>query len=371
MTRPRVRDTGIIVGELPTGEHNAITDVAGVRVGHTTLVEGEGALRPGHGPVRTGVTIVLPAQRGENLFRHKVHAAVHTINGFGKPFGFEQVRELGLIESPIALTNTLNVGLVADALVQYAIRQNPDIGIRASTVNVVVGETNDGYLNDLQGRHVRAEHVWTAIDAAASGPVEEGSVGAGTGTSCFGWKGGMGAASRVLPADVGAFTLGALVQSNFGRAHDLTICGVPVGQHIRPLRSERPQGSQGSIMIVLATDAPLSSRQLRRLCVRAAAGLALVGGHYAHGSGDFVIAFSTAQRVEHEPSLLTTTQVALADESKVMGWLFPAVVESVQEAVLNSMFRAETMIGRDDHIVYGLPVEQVAELVLKKGRGDV
>jgi D-aminopeptidase len=373
MARPRVRDTGIIVGELPTGEHNAITDVAGVCVGHTMLVEGEGVLRPGHGPVRTGVTVVLPAQRGENLFRHKVHAAVHTINGFGKPFGFEQVRELGLVESPIALTNTLNVGLVADALVQYAIRQNPDIGVNTGTVNVVVGETNDGYLNDLQGRHVRAEHVWAAIEAASSGPVEEGNVGAGTGTSCFGWKGGIGTASRVLPAEAGGFTLGALVQSNFGRPRDLTICGVPVGQHIRPLRSERPQGSQGSIMIVLATDAPLSSRQLRRLCVRAAAGLARVGGHYEHGSGDFVIAFSTAQRVEHEPlsASPTTTQIALADESKVMSWLFLAVVESVQEAILNSLFCAETMVGRDDHTVYGLPVEQVAELVLKKGRGDV
>jgi len=360
MTRLRVRDMGIIVGELPTGEHNAITDVAGVRVGHTTLVAGEGALRPGHGPVRTGVTVVLPAQRGENLFRHKAHAAVHTINGFGKPFGFEQVRELGLVESPIALTNTLNVGLVADALVQYAIRQNPDIGIHTGAVNVVVGETNDGYLNDLQGRHVRAEHVWAAIDAAASGPVPEGNVGAGTGTICFGWKGGIGTASRVLPAEAGAFTLGALAQSNFGRARDLTICGVPVGQHIRALRSARPQGS---IMIVLATDAPLSSRQLWRLCVRAAAGLARVGGHYAHGSGDFVIAFSTAQRVEHEPESLTTTQVALADESKVMDWLFPAVVESVQEAILNSLFCAETMVGRDDHTVYGLPVEQVVELV--------
>jgi D-aminopeptidase len=373
MTRPRARDLEIIVGELPTGKHNAITDVAGVRVGHTTLIEGEGPLNPGHGPVRTGVTIILPAQRGDNLFLQKVHAAVHTINGFGKPFGFEQVRELGVIESPVALTNTLNVGLVADSLVQHAIRQNPDIGIRTGSVNVVVGETNDGYLNDLQGRHVRAEHVWAAIEAASSGPVEEGNVGAGTGTSCFGWKGGIGTASRVLPAEAGGFTLGALVQSNFGRPRDLPIWGVPVGQHIRPLRSCRPQGSPGSIMIILATDAPLSSRQLRRLCVRAAAGLARVGGHYAHGSGDFVIGFSTAQRVEHEPrsASLTTTQVALADESKVMDWLFRAVVESVQEAVLNSMFRAETMIGRDDHIVYGLPVEQVVELVLKKGNGDV
>ena len=363
MNRPRVRDLGIILGELPTGVQNAITDVTGVRVGHTTLIAGEGALQPGHGPIRTGVTVILP--HSDDVFRHKVHAAVHTINGFGKPFGFEQVRELGVIESPIALTNTLNVGLVADALVQHAVQQNPDIGIRTASVNVVVGETNDGWLNDLQGRHVRAEHVWAAIESASSGPVTEGAVGAGTGTICFGWKGGTGTASRVLPADVGGFTLGALVQSNFGRARDLAICGVPVGHHIRPDRSDKPVRSQGSIMIVLATDAPQDARLLQRLCVRAAAGLARTGSHYGHGSGDFVIAFSTAQRVEHEPSSLTTTQTVLADEQKVMGWLFPAVVESVEEAILNSLFRAETMVGRDGHTAYGLPVEQVAELVLK------
>lgn len=364
MTRPRIRDLGVAVGEWPTGAHNAITDVAGVRVGHTTLVVGGGALLPGHGPVRTGVTVILP--HGDDVFRSKVHAAVHTINGFGKPFGFEQVRELGLIESPIALTNTLNVGLVADALVQHAIRQNPDIGIRTGTVNVVVGETNDGYLNDIQGRHVHAGHVWAAMDAAASGPVEEGNVGAGTGTVCFGWKGGIGTASRVLPAGAGGLTLGALVQSNFGDPRNLTIGGAPVGQRIRPLGSARPQGSQGSIMIVLATDTPLDSRQLYRLCVRAAAGLARVGGHYGHGSGDFVIAFSTANRVEHAPQSRMTTQTALTDEASVMRYLFPAVVESVEEAILNSLFCAETMTGRDDHTAYGLPVEDVVKLVLKR-----
>jgi D-aminopeptidase len=296
---------------------------------------------------------------------------VHTINGFGKPFGFEQVRELGFIESPIALTNVLNVGLVADALVQYAIRQSPEIGIRTSSVNVVVGETNDGYLNDLQGRHVRAEHVWIAIDASSSGSVEEGAVGAGTGTTCFGWKGGIGTASRVLPAEAGGFTLGTLVQSNFGHARDLTVCGVPVGRHIQPPKtfkalktSQVSSRDQGSIMIVLATDAPLDSRQLGRLCVRVAAGLACVGGHYDHGSGDFVIAFSTARRVEHEPPSLTAIQTVLADEPKMMGWLFPAVVESVEEAIYNSLFRAETMVGRDDHTVYALPVDDVVELVL-------
>jgi len=190
----RAREAGLIIGELPTGPHNAITDVAGVRVGHATLVAGEGVLRPGVGPVRTGVTVILP--HDGNVFRSKVCAAVHTINGFGKVLGFEQVRELGVLESPIALTNTLNVGLVADALVQTSIRQNPSIGITTGSVNVVVGETNDGYLNDLQGRHVHAEHVFNAIDSASAGPVVEGAVGAGTGTICFGWKGGVGSPSR-------------------------------------------------------------------------------------------------------------------------------------------------------------------------------
>jgi len=363
--RPRLRELGLVVGELPPGPHNAITDVAGVRVGHTTLIAGEGPLRPGHGPVRTGVTVVLP--HGENLFRHKVRAAVHTINGFGKVFGFEQVRELGLIEAPIALTNTLNVGLVVDALVQYTIRQNPDLGIRTSTANLVVGETHDGYLNDIQGRHVRAGHVWAAIEAAAWGPVAEGAVGAGTGTSCFGWKGGIGTASRIVPPEAGGYTVGALVQSNFGRPSDLTVCGVPVGRHLCPPEEPPPPtGDGGSIMIVLATDAPLSSRQLGRLCVRAAAGLARTGSVYGHGSGDFVIAFSTAHRIEHEPVSLTTVQTVLADEARVMAWLFPAVVESVEEAVLNSLFRAETMIGRDGHIRHALPVAEVVALVQRQ-----
>jgi len=364
MMRPRLRDLGLTVGELPVGPHNAITDVAGVRVGHATLISGEGELRPGHGPVRTGVTVILP--HAGNLFRQKVRAAVYTINGFGKVCGFEQVRELGLIESPIALTNTLNVGLVADALVQYAIRQNPGIGVRIGNVNVVVGETSDGYLNDLQGRHVRAGHVWAAIEAATEGPVEEGAVGAGTGTSCFGWKGGIGTASRVLPQEAGGFTVGVLVQSNFGRPHDLIVCGVPVGQHIRPPDPPGQSASDdGSVMVVLATDAPLTSRQLNRLCVRAGVGLARTGSKYDHSSGDFVIAFSTAQRIEHGPVSLTTTQTVLADEEKGMRWLFPAVVECVEEAVLNSLFRAETVVGRDGHTRYGLPVEKVVALVRK------
>jgi D-aminopeptidase len=362
MVRPSARDAGLAVGRLPPGTHNALTDVAGVRVGHTTLIAGEGPLHPGQGPVRTGVTVILP--HGANLFHQKVRAAVHTINGFGKACGFEEVRELGVIEAPIALTNTLNVGLVADALVQYALRQSPEIGIRTSSVNVVVGECNDGYLNDLQGRHVHAEHVWAAIETASSGLVSEGAVGAGTGTSCFGWKGGIGTASRALPADAGGFTLGALVQTNFGRPGDLLVKGVAVGRHVRPPGTRKwPSPDSGSIMVALATDAPLTARQLGRLCVRAGVALARTGSHYDHGSGDFVIAFSTAHRIEHEPSSLTTTQILLADEAKAMGWLFLAVIESVEEAILNSLCQAETVVGCDGHTRHALPVEEVAALV--------
>jgi D-aminopeptidase len=367
MTRPRLRDTGLCVGKLPTGPHNAITDVGDVRVGHTTLISGQGPLHPGQGPVRTGVTVVLP--HDGDPYRRKVRAAVHTINGFGKVRGFEEVRELGVVESPIALTNTLNVGLVADALVQHAVRHNPGIGIRTSTVNVLVGETNDGYLNDIQGRHVRAEHVWAAIESSLPGPVAEGAVGAGTGTTCYGWKGGIGTASRVVPPAAGGYTVGTLVQSNYGRPPDLLVCGVPVGELVRPPGTApdhqgptRP-GDGGSVMVVLATDAPLTARQLRRLCVRAAAGLARTGSHYGHNSGDFVIAFSTAWQVEGAPSALTATQTVLADEGRAMSWLFPAVVESVEEAVLNSLFRADTVAGRDDHVRHALPVEQVVALV--------
>jgi D-aminopeptidase len=276
------------------------------------------------------------------------------------------------------------VGLVADALVQYAIQQNPDIGITTSSVNVVVGETNDGYLNDLQGRHVHAEHVFAAIESASDGAVIEGAVGAGTGTLCFGWKGGIGTASRVLPIELGGFTLGALVQSNFGRAQDLVIAGVSIGRVLQPPNvmdarhalsaqsaGARParhsgmtardaaQDDKGSIMIVLATDAPLDARQLRRVCARAGAGLARVGSHYGHGSGDFVIGFSTANRVAHEPIRLVETRAVLIDEARVIEGLFCAAVEAVEEAIVNSLCCAETSTGRDDHVAWALPISDV------------
>lgn len=355
--RMRAREWGLVPGELKPGPKNAITDVAGVAVGHATLVQGEGALRPGHGPVRTGVTVILP--HAGNLFREKVRAAVHTINGFGKAMGFEEVRELGVIEAPIALTNTLNVGLVADALVQHVLRQNPDVGVRTHTVNVVVGETNDGYLNDIQGRHVHAERVWEALERATNGTVAEGNVGAGTGTTCFGWKSGIGTSSRVMPPASGGWTVGVLVQANFGDPTELRILGQPVGKWgLEPERAN-PSGDTGSIMIVLATDAPLSERQLGRLCRRASAGLARTGSVYGHGSGDFVIAFSTAQRILDPAPTLTAPCLAVIDEAAAMHWLFPAVADSVEEAVLNALCMAETMIGRDGHVRYALPVAEL------------
>lgn len=354
--RKRARELGLVVGELPTGARNAITDVAGVAVGHTTLIEGNGSLWPGVGPVRTGVTVILP--HTGNLFREKVRAAVHTINGFGKATGFEEVRELGVIEAPIALTNTLNVGLVADAVVQYMVQQNPEIGVRTHTVNVMVGETNDGYLNDIQGRWVRAEHVWAALASATTGPVAEGNVGAGTGTTCFGWKGGIGTSSRAIPQEAGGWMVGALVQANFGDPAELRILGRPAGKWLHP-RQAAVGGDAGSVMIVLATDAPLSERQLGRLCRRACAGLARLGSVYGHGSGDFVIAFSTAERIPDPAPGLTAPRLAVIDEGAAMRWLFPAVADAVEEAVLNALCMAETMAGRDGHVRRALPVDEV------------
>jgi D-aminopeptidase len=360
---PRLRELGVSTGELPPGRWNAITDVADVRVGHVTLIEGEGRLRPGHGPVRTGVTVILP--HSDNLYLEKVPAAVCTLNGFGKPAGFEQVRELGLLEAPIALTNTLNVGLVLDALVQYAVDQTPEIGISLPTVNAVVGETNDGYLNDIQGRHVRNEHVLAALRSAHDGPVEEGAVGAGTGTVCFGWKGGIGSASRIvsLAGENRVFTVGALAQTNFGRRSDLTIHGAAVGKLLEAAPAEPPQSGPGSVMIVLATDAPLSERQLGRVCRRAAVGLARTGGGLSHGSGDFVIAFSTAERAPHRPSGAVALRPALVDEAQVIDLFFRAAAEAVEEAVLNSLFTAKTITGRDSHTAHAIPVDQALAIL--------
>jgi D-aminopeptidase len=308
-----------------------------------------------------------------------VPTAVHTINGFGKVAGFEQVRELGHSETPIALTGTLNVPRVADALITLAIEQNPHIGIGFAgtgrkgyaSVNPLVGETSDGFLSDIQARPIGEAEVRAALADAQSGPVAEGVVGAGTGTSCYGWKGGIGTASRVLPERAGSFTVGALVQSNFGRPSELTIAGVPIGRHLQP-PDHQPRPEDGSIMIVLATDAPLDSRQLGRLCRRAAFGLARTGSTCHGGSGDFVIGFSTGYWLAERPSSLITTRPVL-DEQPIMSQLALAVIESVEEAIYNSLLMAHTVTGRDGNTRYGLPADEVVALwrnyrVIKKGQ---
>lgn len=370
---PRIRELVEWDSRLPPSEQNAITDVAGVAVGQQSVVAGDGRWRPGRGPFRTGVTLILPHQG--NLYEEKVAAAVHTINGFGKVIGFEQVRELGNVETPIALTGTLNAPRVADALMTVAIEQNPHIGVGFeatgrqgyASVNPVVGETSDGYLSDLQGRPVGEAEVRAALASASGGAVAEGAVGAGTGTSCFGWKGGIGTASRVLPQTKGAFTVGALVQSNYGRPEELTILGVPVGRHLTP--PQQPAGAEGagSIMIVLATDAPLDARQLGRLCRRAAFGLARTGSTCHGGSGDFVIAFSTAHRVPDRPQTLLVERPTVY-EQPIMSAFSAAVIEAVEEAIYNSLLMARTVTGRDGHTRHALPAMEVLDLLKAYGR---
>jgi D-aminopeptidase len=335
--RPRIREAGITVGILSPGSLNAITDVAGVRVGQTTLVRGEN--------VRTGVTVILP--HGGNLFREKVPTAVFAGNAFGKLMGSTQIEELGELESPIALTSTLNVARVADALIDHmlALPGNEDV----RSINVVVGETNDGRLNDIRGRHVGREEVFAAIRSARTGPVEEGSVGAVTGTVAFGWKGGIGTASRKLPAKLGGWTVGVLVQTNFGGI--LAINGVPVGRtlgqyYLKNEMEDAARTADGSIMIVIATDAPVDARNLERMGARAMTGLARTGAAGTNGSGDYAIAFSTARN--------PATLVRNDDISP----LFLAVIEATEEAIYNSLFRATTV--RD---VEALPLERVIPML--------
>ncbi len=362
--RLRAREAGIRLGYLPTGEHNSITDIAGVRVGHTTLISGDGKLIPGQGPIRTGVTAILPHEG--NLFTDKVAAYAQVVNGFGKSIGLAQIQELGTIETPILLTNTLNAGLAADALITYMIKQNPDIGINTGTVNPVVGECNDGFLNDIQGRHVRPEHVWSALENAAAGPVAEGAVGGGTGMVCFGFKGGIGTSSRFISAEMGGFGVGVLVMSNFGRRQDLLIGGVPVGRELLHYEEQGVPGD-GSIMMIVATDAPLSTRQLGRVARRAAFGLARTGSVASHGSGDFIIAFSTTNRQPEDGQRIRTV-TRLSEDGAVLTSLFDAAVEATEEAIINSLFAAGTMVGRDGHVRYGLPIDEVIKIMKNYNR---
>lgn len=345
-SRPRARDLGIRPGVLAPGPNNAITDVAGVRVGHRTLIRGEA--------VRTGVTAILP--HGGNLFQQKVPAAVWVGNGFGKAAGFLQVRELGNLETPVILTNTLAVGTALEAVVGWTLEQPGNEQVRS--VNAVVGETNDGFLNDIRSRPVTAADIRAAIGAAAVGPVEEGSVGAGTGTMAFGWKGGIGTSSRVLPQSLGGWTVGALVQTNYGGV--LTMDGAQVGETLgrHSFRNETQKDrGDGSCMIVLATDAPLSSRNLERLAQRGILGLARTGSFLGNGSGDFVIAFSTRNLIPFEPKERTSTVEEVHNDA--MSPLFLATVEAVEEAVYNSLLKATDVTGHQGHKGEALPIDQL------------
>ncbi|MCP2044368.1 P1 family peptidase [Pontibacter sp. HSC-36F09] len=351
--RKRARDYGIRIGVLQPGTNNAITDVAGLRVGHTTLVQKDN--------VRTGVTAILP--HNENLFQNKIPAAVYVGNGFGKLAGSTQVQELGNLESPIILTNTLGVGTAMNAVVGYTLQQSGNEAVQS--VNALVGETNDGYLNDIRGRHVKEEHVLQAINQAAGGPVAEGNVGAGTGTVCFGYKGGIGTASRKLPASLGGYTVGVLVQSNFGGV--LQIDGIPVGEELGKFSYSKQilESADGSCMIVVATDAPVDARNLERIAKRAMLGLAKTGGIASNGSGDYVIAFSTNEglRIPYQSEEKTQTFTLLRNDE--MSPLFMATIEATEEAIINSLLRAETMKGQNNNTVETLPIESVIKLLKK------
>jgi D-aminopeptidase len=352
--RPRARTLGVAPGIYEPGPFDAITDVAGVRVGHTTLVEGAS--------VRTGVTAILP--HGGNLFRDKVAAAVFVGNAFGKLAGSTQVRELGTLETPIVLTNTLSVGTAVEALVAHTLADPANGDVRS--VNAVVGETNDGGLNDIRGRHVTREHVLAAVRTATGGVVAEGNVGAGTGTRAFEWKGGIGTASRVLPAAEGGHTIGVLVQANYGGL--LTIDGVPVGRELRRSAPAggRPSSGDGSCIVVVATDAALTARDLERLAARGIFALARTGSSFSNGSGDYAIAFSTSPetRTRHGEAMARTRTLLPTD---ALSPLFQAVLEATEEAVYNALLQAETMTG-NGITVEALPIDRVRELLVAYGR---
>ncbi len=368
--RPRARDLGIRIGTLEPGNHNSITDVAGVRVGHVTLISGDGPLRIGQGPVRTGVTAVLPP--GDDWYHRPVEAASWTFNGAGTTAGLTLIDEFGRIETPILLTNTLSVGSVYEGVVRYMVETIFAPRGAVPWFSPVVGETSDAWLNDIGGLHVRPEHAMDAIRNASGGPVPEGCVGAGTGMGALGFKAGIGTSSRRLTGDHEDATVGVLVQSNFGGR--LTVAGVDLADAFRdaPSVAVDPLDLDGSllsdvdgasIMIIIATDLPLSSRLLHRVCRRAVFGLARAGSDGGHGSGDYVIAFSTTQR--HHGAMPRWRHVLATDEGCITR-AFVAVAEATEEAILNSLTAATTMVGRDGHERRAVPIDRLV-VVLGKG----
>jgi D-aminopeptidase len=348
--KPRVREFGIKPGILQPGVLNSITDVKGVKVGHVTLIKGKN--------VRTGVTAIIP--HGDNIYLEKVPAAIYVANGYGKLTGYTQVKELGNIETPIILTSTLSVPQAADAVISY-ILSLPGCE-KVSSVNPVVGETNDGWLNDIRGRHIQEEHVLEAIEKASTGPFKEGSVGAGTGTICFSFKGGIGTSSRKLPASRGGYTIGVLAQTNHGGV--LRINGYPAGVYLKKHHMRRE--AEGSCVMVVATDAPLDSRNLKRLAKRALLGIPRTGGYYSNGSGDYAISFSTENnlRIDHRSDSPVRKAEVLRNDR--MSALFLAAAEAGEEAILNSLFKAESMKGKNGHSVEALPLDKIKKLIKEK-----
>ena len=365
-TRPRARDLGVPFVGTP-GPLNAITDVAGVTVGHTTLIEGAGALKVGVGPVRTGVTAILP--RGHDTLARPSFAGWYSQNGNGEMTGTTWVDESGFLEGPVLITNTHSVGVVRDAVIRWRIKAAPPDASGYWWSLPVVAETYDGYLNDINGFHVQEPHVVAALESASGGPVPEGAVGGGTGMVCYGFKGGIGTASRTLEREHGGYTVGVLVQANHGQRRQLLIAGVPVGQEMPPdadrAALEAARGELGSIIIVIATDAPLLPHQLKRVARRATMGLARTGSTSGNGSGDIFIAFSTANPDAFKASGLATLEMVSNEQ---IGPLFEATVYATEEAIVNALVAADTMVGADNHRVEGLPHERLREILKKYNR---
>jgi D-aminopeptidase len=355
--RRRARELGIRIGRLQPGKWNAITDVPGVKVGHTTIIRGSGKLQVGVGPVRTGVTVVIPHEKISEAY---VPAGYHSLNGNGEVTGLLQIESMGVIGSPICLTNTSSVGMVYDAVLSKL----PKDGLMP-----IVGETWDAYLNDVEGRHVHASHVYAAMDSAATGAVEEGSVGGGTGMISYGFKGGIGTSSRRLPEKLSEYTVGVLVQANHGGREEFRIDGVPVGQELVDFKPEPDDASNlSSILIVVATDAPLLDYQLNRLARRGAMGLARTGTVARNSSGDFILAFSTANRIESSTFWKGSSYSLQSIEQFDIQAVLDAVAEATDEAIVNALFASGDMTGRDDHQIYGLPIDRVLKIMERHKR---
>ncbi|CAH2212198.1 DmpA family aminopeptidase [Tepidibacter aestuarii] len=349
----RIRDYGITIGNMDTGEKNSITDIEGVKVGHFTINKDS---------VKTGITAILP--HSGNLFKEKVFASSHVINGFGKTMGTIQIEELGTIETPIILTNTLSIGAASDALIKYMLNNNEDIGLTTGTVNPIVCECNDAYLNDIRGSHIKKEHIFKAIESADD-EFEEGSVGAGMGMSCYKLKGGIGTASRVLKFDNKEYKIGSLALTNMGKKEDLIINGTPAGKIISEKDGLNDEESdKGSIIIILSTDIPMTERQLKRISKRSVVGLGRTGSYIGNGSGEIVIAFSTANRVSHYEKE-EIIDIKMLNEN-YMDLAFRAVAECTEEAVLNSMITANTTVGRGKNVRYSL--KDYLDIIIKKSK---